>query len=72
VTEAAIDIGTVLVVHEWGEPPESNPSTMRALAEIGVLSADLAEEMAATVRFRNVLAHTYLDSARESRCSRRA
>lgn len=57
-TEAALDIGTVPVVHERGHPPESNSETMRALGEIGVLS----DELAATARFRNVLAHTYGDA----------
>ena len=43
-TEAAIDIGTVLVIHERGAPPESNPETMQTLEEIGVLSEELADE----------------------------
>lgn len=60
-TEAAIDIGTVLVVHKRGKPPESNPATMHTLGDIGILSDESAEEMAATARFRNVLAHTYGD-----------
>lgn len=58
-TEAAIDIATILIVHERGAPPESNPETMQMLGEIGVLSEELADEMVATARFRNVLAHTY-------------
>ncbi|WP_436926739.1 type VII toxin-antitoxin system HepT family RNase toxin [Halosimplex amylolyticum] len=61
-TEAALDIGTVLVVHERGDPPESNPATMRSLGDLGILSEELADEMAATARFRNVLAHTYGDA----------
>jgi len=32
---------------------------MRALEELGILSASTAEEMAQGARFRNVLAHTY-------------
>ena len=43
-TEAAIDIATILVVHERGAPPESNPETMQTLEEIGVLSEELADE----------------------------
>jgi len=35
---------------------------MRRLEEIGVLSEELADEMIATARFRNVLAHTYGDA----------
>jgi len=35
---------------------------MRTLEEIGVLFEELADEMAATARFRNVLTHTYSDA----------
>ena len=59
MTEASIDIGEELVKHERGHPPASNPESMRALDEIGVLSSTLAEEMAQGARFRNVLSHTY-------------
>ena len=59
MTEAAIDIAEELVKHERGQPPASNPSSKRALSEIGVLSGSLAEEMAQGTRFRNVLFHTY-------------
>lgn len=61
MTEAAIDIGEELVKHERGSPPASNPESMRALEELGILSASTAEEMAQGTRFRNVLAHTYGD-----------
>jgi uncharacterized protein YutE (UPF0331/DUF86 family) len=61
MTEATLDIGTTLLVHERGQPASSNPRTMRALCEIGVLPMQLAEEMAQAARFRNVLAHTYGD-----------
>lgn len=59
MTEAAIDIGEELVKHERGQPPRSNPESMRALGDIGVLSPTTAEQMAQGARFRNVLAHTY-------------
>lgn len=59
MTEAAIDIAEELVKHERGQPPASNPESMRALGEIGVLSGTLIEEMAEGARLRNVLAHTY-------------
>ena len=36
-TEATLDITETVVVHERGSCPESNPATMRALAEVGVL-----------------------------------
>ena len=59
ITEAAIDIAEELIKHERGQPPESNPASMRTLGEIGVLSGSLVEEMAQSARFRNVLSHTY-------------
>lgn len=59
LTEASIDIGEVLVKHDRGQPPASNPASMQALSEIGVLSETTAEQMAQATRFRNVLAHTY-------------
>lgn len=62
MTEAVLDIGETLLVHERGRPANSNPKTMRELGEIGILSAELTEEMVAAARFRNVLAHTYGDA----------
>ena len=59
MTEAAIDIAEELVKHERSEPPASNPESMRALGEMGVVSGPLGEEMAQRTRFRNVLSHTY-------------
>jgi len=59
MTEAAIDIGEELVKHERGEPPSSNPKSMRLLADTGVLSGETTEQMAQAARFRNVLSHTY-------------
>lgn len=61
MTEAAIDIGNVLLRNERDKPAESNPETMRALAEGGILSTETAHEMENAARFRNVLAHTYGD-----------
>lgn len=59
MTEAAIDIGQVLLVHETGAPGESNAETMRRLTEADILTDETADAMAAAARFRNVLAHTY-------------
>lgn len=59
MTEAALDIGTVLILHECGEPPESNPKTMQQLEECGILSREHAAKMTDAARFRNILAHTY-------------
>jgi Uncharacterized conserved protein len=60
-TEAVLDIAETIVVCERGTHPESNPAAMMALADLDVLAADTAEEMAQAARFRNVLAHTYGD-----------
>ena len=59
MTEAAIDIAEEIVKHERGQPPESNPASMRTLGEMGVLPGILAEKMAQGAQFRNVLSHTY-------------
>ena len=58
MTEAALDIGTTIVIHEQGTPPSSNPETMRLLNDLKVLSEDLSDEMAAAARFRRVMTHT--------------
>jgi len=60
-TEAALDIGTEPLRRERDRLPESNPATMRALGEVGVLSDERAEARAQAARFRNVLSHTYGD-----------
>jgi uncharacterized protein YutE (UPF0331/DUF86 family) len=59
LTEASIDIGEELVKYERGEPPASNPASMRALGKLDILTPPVAEEMAQAARFRNVLSHTY-------------
>lgn len=61
MTEASIDVAEEIVKHERGEPPGSNPSSMRALGDLDILPPTLAEEMAQGARFRNVLSHTYGD-----------
>jgi uncharacterized protein YutE (UPF0331/DUF86 family) len=61
ITEATIDIGEEPVKYERGTPPKSNPSTMRTLGELDILSSTTAEKMAQAARFRNVLSHTYGD-----------
>lgn len=61
MTEAALDVGTVLVERERERPPDSNPATMQALGVIDAVSTDTATEMAQAARFRNVLSHTYGD-----------
>jgi uncharacterized protein YutE (UPF0331/DUF86 family) len=62
MTEATLDIGSVLVRHREGKPPSSNPGTMRRLDDCGIVSPDVASKMIDAARFRNVLAHTYGDA----------
>lgn len=61
MTEASIDIAEELVKQTQGQPPSSNPESMRMLGEVDILSDPQAEEMAQGARFRNVLSHTYGD-----------
>jgi uncharacterized protein YutE (UPF0331/DUF86 family) len=62
MTEATLDVGEVIVIHERDAPAASNPATMRALGELDVLPNELASKMEDAARFRNVLAHTYGDA----------
>jgi len=62
MTEATLDIGETIIVHERPAPPESNPATMRTLERLDILPAELAAEMGDAARFRNILPHTYGDT----------
>ena len=59
MTQACVDIGRILLVDFDRTVPESNPATMYALNELGVLSDETATAMAEACSFRNVLAHRY-------------
>lgn len=60
-TTACLDIARILLKDIDGRAPESNAAAMKRLQEVGVLSADLTDEMAQAALFRNVLAHEYGD-----------
>lgn len=65
LTEATLDIGRTLIKHERGTVPNSNPGTMTALRDEGILTGETADEMAQAARFRNILSHTYGDAIDE-------
>lgn len=60
-TGACLDIARMLLKDIDGRAPESNAAAMERLHEVGVLPADVADEMAQAALFRNVLAHEYGD-----------
>ena len=59
--EACVDIAHHLCSSEGWGPLDTNAQSMRVLGRNDVLPAELAEEMAAAVRFRDVLVHQYVD-----------
>ena len=64
--EAALDINAHIAAERGGAVPEDYHSGFLALAAIGVLSRDLAEQLAPSAGLRNRLVHEYegLDDAR--------
>jgi uncharacterized protein YutE (UPF0331/DUF86 family) len=59
--EAAIDAAHHVAATEGFRTPATNAEAIRELARHGVLSAELAEEVARAVGFRNLLVHRYAD-----------
>ncbi|MGH2829250.1 MAG: type VII toxin-antitoxin system HepT family RNase toxin [Actinomycetota bacterium] len=57
--EGCIDAAHHVCASEGWGPPETNAESMRALSRHRLLDGDLAESMASTVGFRNVLVHGY-------------
>jgi uncharacterized protein YutE (UPF0331/DUF86 family) len=57
--EAAIDINTHVLVQEGHSPPDEYHQGFLRLAEIGVLSSDLATALAPSAGLRNRLVHEY-------------
>lgn len=57
--EAAIDTAQHVCASEGWGAPDTNADAFRALGRAGLLDRDLAEAMAATSGFRNVLVHGY-------------
>ncbi len=58
--QAALDIGSIILADQWVMVPKRYRDIFPALAEIGVLPADLAQKLVGMAKFRNVLVHLYL------------
>ena len=59
--ESAIDINMHLVVSDGQPPPETYRDSFLAMAKIGVISSELATEIAPSAGLRNRLVHDYDD-----------
>jgi len=59
--EGCINVAQHLCASEGWGPPASNADAMHVLARQGVITAELAEVLARTVGFRNVLVHGYAE-----------
>jgi uncharacterized protein YutE (UPF0331/DUF86 family) len=59
--EAVIDAAHHVAAAEGFRTPATNADAVRELARHEVLAADLADEVARAVGFRNVLVHRYAD-----------
>jgi len=59
--QAALDIGSIILADQQVMVPDRYSDIFPALAEIGVLPADLAQKLVGMAKFRNVLVHLYLE-----------
>ncbi len=59
-TAGAIDLCNHIVARHGGRAPRDYADCFVVLAELGVISTDLAERLKQMARFRNVLVHHYL------------
>lgn len=57
--EACAQVCSHLLSRLTGQSPESMPSCFQRLAELHVLSAELAQRLVRMARFRNLLVHRY-------------
>jgi uncharacterized protein YutE (UPF0331/DUF86 family) len=61
VGNATIDIGKVILAGEEIELPETYRNIFKKLAQIQIVSDELAGSLSDLVRLRNIVAHQYLD-----------
>lgn len=61
LANACLDIAKIILAGENLEVPSTYSLAFARLSEAGLIPHDLAKELAALVRTRNVLAHQYLD-----------
>lgn len=58
-TEAAIDLCNHVVARQGGRSPQDYADYFAILAELGVITSDLANRLRRMARFRNLLVHLY-------------
>ena len=59
--QSCADVALHIVSAAGRAAPETYADAVRALAEEGIVSPELAERIAAVVRLRNILVHDYID-----------
>lgn len=59
--ESAIDVNTHIIVSSSQPPPETYRTSFLTMGEMGVISAELAKEVAPSAGLRNHLVHDYDD-----------
>lgn len=57
--ECTLDIGNMVISHEQWRAAESNRDVFRVLAEHGVLSVSLLNNLMKAASYRNILVHEY-------------
>jgi uncharacterized protein YutE (UPF0331/DUF86 family) len=60
-TQAALDIGSIILADQAVWVPRGYKDIFPKLAEIGVLPPDFAQTLIGMAKFRNVLVHLYLE-----------
>jgi uncharacterized protein YutE (UPF0331/DUF86 family) len=59
--ETILDLGSHVISSEGFEPPKNYADIYRVLRDERILTAELADNLMAMARFRNVLVHLYAD-----------
>jgi uncharacterized protein YutE (UPF0331/DUF86 family) len=59
--ETLLDLGSHVISSEGFEPPKNYADIYRVLRDESIITAELADDLMAMARFRNVLVHLYAD-----------
>jgi uncharacterized protein YutE (UPF0331/DUF86 family) len=59
--QTCTDVALHIVAASGRASPETYADALRALADLGIVTAELADRLAGAARLRNILVHGYLD-----------
>jgi uncharacterized protein YutE (UPF0331/DUF86 family) len=59
--QTCTDVALHIVAASGGASPETYAGALRALADLGITTSDLADRLGGAVRLRNLLVHGYLE-----------